>query len=127
MEKVILKKESQQPTEELLTSMIGKLVYASVNMFPKPKKYPSEMDSTVNFWFAGTVAGVDKRTLSYDYDNDSFLEQPRTTYALLLTDGNIYSISTTACEIEEISKELFAEMVDRERKIQEAKQSIIIP
>jgi hypothetical protein len=78
-------------------------------------------------WFAGTVAGYVKEVLSYDFGNDVRLDTPRIGYSILMTDGMGYILSSTKCEINEITMDEFSKMVEDHRKKQEAINSILLP
>lgn len=123
---VSIKTVDQELTTELLDSMVGKLVYVPQNEHMAADEYSEELKA-VNVWFAGTVAGYEISTVKYDYINDVFIDEPKITYNLLLTDGVGYILSTTKCAIEELTEEEFLKMVEEHQAKQKAVDSILLP
>lgn len=125
MENRVLKTKETPITEDLLKSLIGKLINVPVNEHEATKPLTKEKEK-INVWFAGTVAGYEKQVVSYDFTTDSFHE-PIIMYAILLTDGHAYMLSHENCIIEEITEEKFLEMVEEYERKQLAKESIMVP
>lgn len=121
----VLKSKETDITEELLASMIGKMIHVPTNEHVVVKQL-TDTKEIVNVWFAGVVAGYDKQIVGFNYATDEFCE-PYTVYSLLLTDGHAYVLSPTACEVNEITMEDFTIMIEEQQKIQDAKDSIILP
>lgn len=103
----VLKELHEALTEELVASLVKKYIEVPVNKHTNPDS-PEE---TVNAWFAGQVAGFEKAELHFDYMKNEYREEPAVFYNILLTDGMGYVLSKDACEIRELTKEAFQEMV----------------
>ena len=120
-------KDLQTPlTEELVTGWVGKLIHVTTN---KHKSFNPLLNKEVeeNVWFAGKVAGWEKRHLAYDYLTDTFNEEPLVYYTILLTDGMSYVLSSGDVEVEEITLEKLTEMVEEQQRKKAVKDSILLP
>jgi hypothetical protein len=113
-------------TEDLLVGLIGKIVSVPTNEHYTTKELTGERE-TVNVFFAGEVAGVDKTIMAYDYLTNTYLKEPIVAFSLILTDGAGYILSATKSEILEITLEEFEELVIKHQKEVALKNSIILP
>lgn len=124
----LLKSKDQPLTEELVASLVEKLIYVPTNMHPAPPGHP---EPQVNVWFAGQVAGFEKGVVRYDFQKNDFFEEPKIFYNVILTDSMAYVLSPTEVEIYEITLEEFNKMVEEHRAkllVQEAvDKKILVP
>jgi hypothetical protein len=125
--KNLVKSLDQEVTEEMLESLLGKIVYVPQNEHLTLD--PSEEEfKTVNVWFAGVVAGYEKAIIKFDLAQNTFMDEPTVRYSLFLTDGVSYILSKTKCEIVELTRDEFMNMVaeHQERQLKkQAKQDIL--
>jgi hypothetical protein len=110
----MLKNKDQVLTEELLVSIVGKLIHVPQNVH-KRTNYITGEEMEFNIWFAGQVVGYSKNVLNYDFMTDQITEKSDISFSLLLSDGRGYVI-TDDCEIEEISQEDFLALVEKTEK-----------
>ena len=120
----IVKKNEDFITKELLESLVGKIIHATVNNLELTDA--TNKVETVNVWFAGMVAGYDVVTTYYDYEDNSFSTTPTIRYSLLLTDGMAYTLASD-CELHEITQEEFLKLVEEYTKEQMKKDTLILP
>lgn len=120
----MLKKAEDQLSQEFLESLIGKMVHVPHNTHKTLNDIEEKIED-INVWFAGTVAGVERSVLKYDYIQDTFTEDLKESYTLLLTDGIGYILASD-CEIKEITEEEFEVLYQEHIKTQEALEGIDI-
>lgn len=119
------KLKEQEVTEELVVSLAGKLVHCTENFLTSETMLANERKK-VNVWFAGTVAGVDKTVVCYDYATDVFYEEPKVIYRVLLTDGASYIVANDAL-IAPIEEEAFALLVKEYERKETIRKAILMP
>jgi hypothetical protein len=123
---VVIKSLDDAVTEELLLNLVGKMIHVPTNEHMSIDNETGTLNP-VNVWFAGTVAGYAKEVLGYDFGNDDALTELKVAYSVLMTDGVGYILSSTKCEIKEITMSEFEEMVTDYKLKQEAINSILLP
>ena len=135
-----LKTKEQTFDELAITELIGKTIHVPTNkhVVKQQQEDGSVMDTTVNAWFAGQVAGYEKAHLQYDFTSGTFLDEPKFYFNILLSDGMSYQLALTDSEILELSDEEFTTLlaehqasVEVEKKALELivpeQQQIIVP
>lgn len=120
----MLKTKENVLTEEFLSSLVGKLIHVPTNEHETEQELTGEK-TKVNVWFAGVVAGYTKSHIAYNFDICDFISS-KEYYQLILTDGMCYILASD-CEIEELTEEEFAKMVEDFQRSQDIKNSIILP
>jgi hypothetical protein len=118
----MLKKSEDGLGQEFVESLIGKMIYVPTNMHKTLNDIKEEIED-INVWFAGTVAGVERSLIKYDYVQDAFTDEVKESFTLLLTDGIGYILASD-CEIKEITEEEFETLYDEHQKKQEALEGI---
>lgn len=106
----VIKAVDQEVTDELLKSLVGKYVHATKNVVEVPNELLGTKDKQ-NAWFAGMVAGYEKVWMHYDFENETFMDEPKLYYSLIQTDGTGFILSDTELELVELSEEEFSQMV----------------
>lgn len=105
----VIKKSTDQLTEELMRSMVSKVVHVPTN-YHLVKDQIGGGEVLDNIWFAGTVAGFAIQEIHYDVATDTFLVEPNRVYLLLLTDGSGYALADS-CEVNELTDDEFRALV----------------
>jgi hypothetical protein len=121
-----IKESNVSLTDELVKSFIGKYIHVATNMHQGIDDR-SGLPKEVNVWFAGRAIGFSKEVVFYNFETDTMLDIPVVTYTMLMADGMGYMLSNTLCEIDELTKDEYTDMVEAFKKQEEAKSKIILP
>lgn len=128
MSKILRDKETPV-TEEILESLIGKIIHVPNNILPMVDSKGNIHKE--NVWFAGMVAGYDVVTSYFDFANNKFIDTPFKRISILLTDGMMYTLAPES-EILELTDDEFYKMVEENAKMQdilvpETSKDILLP
>jgi hypothetical protein len=119
--KTVIKIRNEELSESLLNGLIGKPIHAPTN------KLVDVEGKEHNVWFAGIVAGYQKSTTSFDFENEKFLDSPKVQLHIILTDGMAYTLSTEALDINELTEDEFYDMVMDYSTKQLIKDQLLVP
>jgi hypothetical protein len=106
----VVKVVSDPLTEELLRTLVGEYVHGTKNGHDMINPTDGSVERH-NVWFAGQVAGYEKAEISFDWQNEQWLDVPQVFYNLLMTDGTSYLLSQDELEISIISEYEFTAML----------------
>jgi hypothetical protein len=123
----VVKAVDQEVTIEILDSLIGKRIYVPTNVHMVAAN-PDDEFKAINVWFAGTVGGYEIAKIKYNAMQDTFFNDVKVSFNVLLTDGVVYQLSSIKCEILELTEDEFLQMVKdfKEAKLKEqAKQALV--